>query len=79
MAASASSFPSFFFNVQSLPIPQLVADNEAIYSVVAQVHSKGAWAILVLLALHIAAALKHHFIDRDDVLTRMVVFLKPKS
>jgi len=79
VAASASSFPSFFFNVQSLPIPQLVADNEAIYSVVAQVHSKGAWAILVLLALHIAAALKHHFIDRDDVLTRMVVFLKPKS
>jgi len=79
VAASASSFPSFFFNVESLPIPQLIGDDEAVYAVVSQVHSKSAWAILVLLGLHIAAALKHHIIDRDDVLTRMVVFLKPRG
>ncbi|WP_394694120.1 cytochrome b [Hyphobacterium sp.] len=79
IAASASSFPSYFLNMESLPIPQLVGDDEALYGVVAQIHSKSAWAILGLLALHIAAALKHHFIDRDDVLTRMVVFLKPRG
>lgn len=79
ITASASGFPSFFFNSESLPIPELMGENEAVYGVVSQIHSKSAWAILALLGLHIAAALKHHFIDRDDVLTRMVVFLKPKG
>jgi cytochrome b561 len=26
---------------------------------------------VLILAIHAAAALKHHFIDRDDVLARM--------
>jgi cytochrome b561 len=41
------------------------------------IHSKLAWGAIVLVALHAAAALKHHIIDRDDVLTRMVPLLKP--
>ena len=30
------------------------------------------WVIVVVVALHAGAALKHHFIDKDDVLTRML-------
>lgn len=41
------------------------------------VHSKLAWGVIVLGGLHVAAALKHHFFNRDDVLTRMLPFLKP--
>jgi cytochrome b561 len=41
------------------------------------VHSKLAWVVIVLGGLHVAAALKHHLMDRDDVLTRMLPFLKP--
>ncbi|MDX2233738.1 MAG: cytochrome b [Hyphomonadaceae bacterium] len=44
-----------------------------------EVHGKLAWAMLLLAGLHVAAALKHHFIDRDDVLTRMVPLLKPRA
>lgn len=33
------------------------------------------WSIMALMALHIGAALKHHFIDRDDVLARMIPLL----
>lgn len=33
------------------------------------------WGMLALLAMHIGAALKHHFIDRDDVLARMIPWL----
>ena len=33
---------------------------------------RAAWAIAVLVALHAAGALKHHFISRDDVLKRML-------
>ena len=29
---------------------------------------------IALLALHVLAALKHHFINRDDVLRRMLPF-----
>jgi cytochrome b561 len=42
-------------------------------------HGRMAWAMLILAGLHIAAALKHHLVDRDDVLTRMAPILKPLS
>ena len=32
-----------------------------------------------LVLMHIAAALKHYFIDRDDILGRMIPGLKPRS
>jgi len=35
--------------------------------------------IFVLLLIHIGAALKHHFKDKDDVMTRMVPRLKPRG
>ena len=36
------------------------------------IHKWGGNAALVLIALHILAAMKHHFFDRDDVLVRML-------
>jgi cytochrome b561 len=38
-------------------------------------HEKLAWLAYVTIILHVAAALKHHLIDRDDVLTRMLPLL----
>ena len=32
---------------------------------------KAAWVIVAFVALHAGAALKHHFIERDDILLRM--------
>lgn len=34
-------------------------------------------ALLVMILLHVGAALKHHFVDRDDVLAGMTPFLEP--
>jgi cytochrome b561 len=39
------------------------------------VHLVFVWMIMGLIALHVGAALKHHFIDRDDVLARMIPIL----
>lgn len=36
------------------------------------IHLYLAWALVVLAVLHALAALKHHFIDRDATLTRML-------
>jgi len=35
-------------------------------------HLVAAWALMGLAAVHSAAALKHHFVDRDATLTRML-------
>ena len=40
-------------------------------------HSKLAWAAILFAVMHAGAALKHHFLDRDDILTRMVPGLRP--
>ena len=32
------------------------------------------WTVVALLVLHVAAALKHHFVDGDEVLLRMLPF-----
>lgn len=38
----------------------------------------GAWLIIPLLALHIAAALYHHFVVKDDTLLKMTTFKQIK-
>ena len=44
-----------------------------------QLHEALNWLMLLVVALHVAAALKHHLVDRDDVLRRMLPFLKQRS
>ncbi len=68
--ASASSLPTEYFDW--FDVPRLVAVDRGIEDLAGEVHEILAWAMVGLLALHVAAALKHHFIDRDDVLRRML-------
>lgn len=55
-----------------LPLPDLVAKDKALGHILSNVHTALNYTLLVLVGLHIAAALKHHFVDRDDVLLRML-------
>lgn len=43
------------------------------------VHKSLNYLLGALVLMHIAAALKHYFIDRDDILGRMIPGLKPRS
>lgn len=55
-----------------MPLPALVAESEVLEEVMEALHG-GIWVVLATAALgHVAAALKHHFIDRDRTLTRML-------
>jgi len=68
----------------TLPAPPLVADMSFVERArleqrAENVHLLSIWAIIVLLIMHIGAALKHHFIDRDDVLARMIPALARRS
>jgi cytochrome b561 len=42
-------------------------------------HELLAWLAYATIILHVAAALKHQIIDRDDVLARMIPFLRRKT
>lgn len=45
--------------------------RESLAEVSEAVHHNLAWLLAALLALHVAAALKHQFVDRDSLLARM--------
>lgn len=53
-------------------LPTLISENPAITAVVKPLHIWISWAAGLLLFGHIAAALKHHFIDKDNVLNSML-------
>ncbi|HUY68684.1 MAG TPA: cytochrome b [Alphaproteobacteria bacterium] len=77
VSASTMNLPTMLYGVipwPNLPIlPALpVADKKSLGHAFAAAHSAGAWILAVLLVIHIAAALKHHWWDRDDVLLRMM-------
>lgn len=74
--SSAKGFQTVYFGV--LPIPDLIAKNPDLAEVLVEWHEGLNKVMLVLVVLHVAAALKHHFRDRDDVLARMLPFLKPR-
>lgn len=63
-----------------LPGPNLpIGQYEGLAGRLGDAHKTMVKAIYVLLALHVAGALKHHFIDRDDVLARMLPVLRRRS
>lgn len=54
-----------------LPLPRIVPPDKATHEFAAGLHEALIVAFLVLLAVHVAAALWHHFVKRDDVLAGM--------
>ncbi|MGM0983501.1 MAG: cytochrome b [Pseudomonadota bacterium] len=53
-------------------VPALISDLPNQATVAGQVHWYSALALILLAAGHTLAALKHHWVDRNDVLMRMV-------
>ncbi len=67
--SSAKGYPIVWFGV--LPLPDLLPANPALAETIKPLHGLAAWTLMALVALHIAAALKHQFIDRDGLIDRM--------
>ena len=57
---------------KALHLPS-VWQNKAWEAPAAAIHEYLAWAIIVFVALHAGAALKHHVVDGDNTLKRMIV------
>lgn len=69
LATGASAYPIEFFG-WNLPSP--IAVNKPLGETLYQVHGALGFLTLALVAIHIAAALRHGLIKRDGVLSRML-------
>lgn len=70
LMSSAKGFSTVVFGV--LPLPDLLDQNEALGDRLAVLHWWLNKTLLALVLLHVAAALKHHFVDGDGLLWRML-------
>jgi cytochrome b561 len=84
VSASPFNLPTVLYGV--LPLPHLPvlstlapADKAPVANVFASVHDAAAFVLIALLGLHVAAALFHHFVRRDGVLTGMLPVPSAKS
>lgn len=74
LMSSAKGFQTVWFGV--LPLPDLLTKNAELGDLLQQMHKLLNFSMAALVLAHLGAALKHHFIDRDDILARMLPFLR---
>jgi cytochrome b561 len=72
---SAEGFPVVVFGV--IPLPDFVPVDRALAEVLKASHHLLAFALGLIVLIHIGAAVKHHYMDDDGLLLRM--WPRPKS
>lgn len=69
-SAGSRKFVTSWFGL--FTVPPIVHQDPALSDAVFERHGQLAWIMVALLALHVAGALKHRFVDRDATLDRML-------
>jgi cytochrome b561 len=75
MMSSAKNYSVSWFDVFTWP--NLIGKSETAFVFLRATHDTLSYVLFAVAVLHILAALKHHFWNRDDVLVRMLPFTKP--
>ena len=70
MSVAANKIP-YYFGLFHFSLPGIEPSKD-LAVLMKQTHNIMAWIIIALVVLHIAGAIKHHFIDKDEVLRRML-------
>ena len=68
--SSAAGFPIVFLGLWQLP--DFVAASPDLADALKPLHKLSAYAMAALVLVHVAAALKHQFFDRDGLMLRML-------
>jgi cytochrome b561 len=77
LMSSAKNYSVSWFSMFTWP--NLIAPNEQWFDVLKSTHFVLSYVLFAVAILHILAALKHHFWNKDDVLTRMLPFTKTEK
>jgi cytochrome b561 len=70
LMSSAAGLPVSFFGW--FVFPDIVSPNANLRILFREMHEYMAYALIALICLHVTAALKHHFINKDDILRRIL-------
>lgn len=70
LISTAEGDPLLIFESLTIPAFSLEIENQA--DKAGEIHFWLAWSLIGFAALHALAALKHHFINHDNTLTRMI-------
>ena len=70
--SSAAGYPVSVFGWFELP--SLVEKNKVLADTFRELHEYGGYVFIALISVHVLAALYHHFIRKDQILTRMLPF-----
>ena len=73
LMSSAKGFQTVYLGL--LPLPDLLSKDKALGDALAELHEVLNFTMLLLIVAHVAAALKHQFINKDGTLARMLPFL----
>ncbi len=73
-ASSAAGRDIVWFGLFEWPLLP-IGGGRATAGSLMDLHEVAAKGLYVLIALHVAGALKHHFVDRDNVLHRMIPWI----
>ena len=74
---SSANFPLEWFGL--FRVPQIAAPDKEIQDAASLVHLALFWTVIAVLIVHVAAALQHHFVRRDNILLRMLPFTKARK
>ncbi|WP_322995533.1 cytochrome b [Castellaniella sp.] len=73
LMSSAQGFPVVWFGV--LPLPDLVSKSTALGDILHSTHVALNYALVAAVVGHIGAALHHHLVKKDTIMTRMLPFV----
>lgn len=77
LMSSALGFQTVYLGV--VPIPDLLGKDTGLGEALKLIHRSINYTMAALIVVHAAAAVKHHVRDRDDVLVRMLPFLRRRT
>jgi len=75
--SSATGVPTVYLGWVQLP--DLVGRDKTLAGQLKQTHILLNIVLFTVVLIHVAAALKHHFLDRDEVLARMLPFIRRRK
>jgi cytochrome b561 len=58
-------------------LPDFVAENEYLFQLFIEIHKWLGYALIAFLGIHVGAALRHHFVQKDDTLRKMLPGVHP--
>jgi cytochrome b561 len=70
LITSAAGLPVSFFSL--FVLPNLVSPNDDLMKLFQEIHKWLGYGLIATIILHTSAALKHHLINKDDILRRML-------